>query len=461
MLILSAPIIIKVLGSLIVILILSRLFKKLYIPVVSGTIILALWCGFDAPGILKVIDLRLLNMNNLFLLITIAQIITLSNQMGQTGVMKQLVVIIRRHISQRAAMAVLPAIIGFLPMPGGAIFSAPMVDDCDQQQSIDPIIKTKINYWFRHIWEYWWPLYPGVLLAIEISGLTTWQFMLIQLPFCLFSIICGYIFLLRKIDKTASVTLDKNNNRHSDIHVLVKLLLPIFTVIAVAIIVKTIYPKMLNISRFMPIAIGLCCALGVLQWQRPLSMKKWISLIFTQSTLNLLLVVIAIRLYGAFISSDLPNGVSLIETMRQDLCNRGIPIVLIIMAIPFITGFTTGIAIGFVGASFPIVFSLLGQDPQLGELLAVNVLAFGFGYMGMILSPVHVCLIVSNQHFKTRVAASLRGLLLPAIIMLSFTLFYYYLIKGVTYGTEDATTYSLEHSTKKSEQSPPFKNPIR
>jgi uncharacterized protein len=429
MFILSAPIIVKVLGSLATILILSRFFKRLYIPVVSGTVILALWCGFDASGMIKVIDLRLLDMNNLFLIITITQIITLSNQMGQTGVMKQLVVIIRRHISQRAAMAVLPAIIGFLPMPGGAIFSAPLVDDCDHQQNIEPIIKTKINYWFRHIWEYWWPLYPGVLLAIEISGLTTWQFMLIQLPFCLFSILCGYIFLLRKITKTDSNVAASNEKKRSDWHDLAKMLAPIFTVITVAIVAKTIYPEMLAISRFMPIAIGLCCAVGVLQWQHPLPLKKWAEMIFTKSTLNLLLVVIAIRLYGAFISAELPGGVSLVETMRQELCTLGIPIILIIMAIPFITGFTTGIAIGFVGASFPIVFSLLGPDPQLGELLAANVLAFGFGYMGMILSPVHVCLIVSNQHFKTRVAGSLKGLLTPAAVMLGFTLLYYGLLK--------------------------------
>ena len=425
--ILLLPIIVKVLGSLAVILILSRCFKKLYIPILLGTVILAVWCGFNVTGMVKVIQLRLLDMNNLFLLLTISQIITLSNQMSKTGVMRELVTIIRRHISQRAAMAVLPAIIGFLPMPGGAIFSAPLVDDCDQHRNIEPMMKTKINYWFRHIWEYWWPLYPGVLLAIEISGLSTWQFMLIQLPFCIFSILCGYIFLLRRIPKEASQQLAKQ--QFSDYYALSKLLSPIFTVIIVAIIAKMIYPGLLDISRFMPIAIGLCCAVALLQWQRPLSLKIWSKMIFTKALISLLLVVISIRFYGAFISSDLPNGASLVETMRQELCNLGIPVVLIIMLIPFITGFTTGIAIGFVGASFPIVFSLLGADPQLSELLAANVLAFGFGYMGMILSPVHVCLIVSNQHFKTGIAGSLKGLMKPAVIMLCFTLIYYLLIK--------------------------------
>ena len=47
-------------------------------------------------------------------------------------------------------------------------------------------------------------------------------------------------------------------------------------------------------------------------------------------------------------------------------------------------------------------------------MLAATALAFGFGYMGMMLSPVHVCLIVTNEHFQTRLPHSLRGLLAPA-----------------------------------------------
>ena len=346
--------------------------------------------------------------------------------------MKELVLIVRRHISQRAAMAVLPAIIGFLPMPGGAIFSAPLVDDCDRQQDISPVVKTQINYWFRHIWEYWWPLYPGVLLAIEISGLSTWQFMLLQFPFCLLSITRGYIFLLRKLPVAAGKS--DGNRQRGDWRRLAWLLAPIAKVIILATLIKIFFPGLLQVSRFIPIAIGLCGAMGLLQFQRPLPWQKWRRAIFSQSTLNLVLVVLAIRIYGGFISGEVSDGVTLIDTMRKELSQLGIPLVLIIMFIPFVTGFTTGIAIGFVGASFPIVFSLLGNDPTLSQLLAANVMAFGFGYMGMILSPVHVCLIVSNEHFKTRIAGSLKGLLPPAAIMLLFTVCYYWVIKLIAAG---------------------------
>ncbi len=428
-LLLSAPVVVKILGSLAAIIVLSRYLQRLYIPVFIGTLVLVLWSGFDLLHVKLTIESRILTLNNLFLLVTIVQIISLSRQMAETGVMKELVIIVRRHISQRAAMAVLPAIIGFLPMPGGAIFSAPLVDDCDHQQDINPVIKTRINYWFRHIWEYWWPLYPGVLLAIEISGLTTWQFMLLQFPFCLLSITCGYIFLLRRLPRPTGQ--GGGIRQRGDWRRLAWLLAPIAKVIILATLIKIVFPGLLQVSRFIPIAIGLCGAMGLLQFQRPLSWQQWRKVIFSQSTLNLLLVVLAIRIYGGFIGGEVSDGVTLIDTMRQELSQLGIPLVLIIMFIPFVTGFTTGVAIGFVGASFPIVFSLLGSDPAFSQLLAVNVMAFGFGYMGMILSPVHVCLIVSNEHFKTGIARSLKGLLLPAIIMLLFTICYYWAIKFI------------------------------
>ena len=65
-------------------------------------------------------------------MVIIIQVICLSNQMNRTGTMKELVNNIRSVLPVRVVMGVLPAIIGLLPMPGGAIFSAPLVDEADE-----------------------------------------------------------------------------------------------------------------------------------------------------------------------------------------------------------------------------------------------------------------------------------------------------------------------------------------
>ena len=116
------------------------------------------------------------------------------------------------------------------------------------------------------------------------------------------------------------------------------------------------------------------------------------------------------------------------DFVRIELNNIGFPIIFIIMLIPFISGITTGLAVGFVGISFPIIISLLGQNPDFSILISTVILAYGFGYMGMILSPVHVCLIVTNKYFKTRLTQSLLKLILPVSVLLIFILLYYFLL---------------------------------
>jgi hypothetical protein len=59
----------------------------------------------------------------------------------------------------RLILPIVPALIGLLPMLGGAMFSAPLVEGIGTSLKLRPEQKTYINYWFRHIWEYVFPLY--------------------------------------------------------------------------------------------------------------------------------------------------------------------------------------------------------------------------------------------------------------------------------------------------------------
>ena len=94
--------------------------------------------------------------------------------------------------------------------------------------------------------------------------------------------------------------------------------------------------------------------------------------------------------------------------MNLELTAWGIPTAAVAVLLPFVSGMATGLAIGFVGASFPIVVSLVGGDASHADLLASVVLAYTFGHMGMMLSPVHICLVVTNEHFKTRLTHSIQ-----------------------------------------------------
>jgi integral membrane protein (TIGR00529 family) len=294
---------------------------------------------------------------------------------------------------------------------------------------VRPLLKTKINYWFRHIWEYWWPVYPGVLLAIEITRLPMWKFILLQLPLSFLSVTAGYIFLLRKVQNASYSLEGKESFRFLKF---LKMIFPVMIII-IAIGIRISFPVVASLNKYIPMSIGVLAAIIILQVMKPLAAPVWKKIIFSKRTLMLVILVTAVRLYGAFIEADLPDGLSLVETMRMELNAIGIPLLAIIIIIPFIAGLATGLAIGFVGASFPIVINIIGMDPQAGIHLATTLLAYGAGYMGMMLSPVHVCFIVTNEYFKTRLVKSLAGLIKPVLFILAGTLVVYVVIRFVLF----------------------------
>jgi len=175
-------------------------------------------------------------------------------------------------------------------------------------------------------------------------------------------------------------------------------------------------------------AVGLVAAMLVLQRERPLGRIGWREILLSNRALNMAAIVATVSVYGAFIEARLPGGGSLVAQMRADMADWGIPFIAIVMLLPLVSGLATGLAIGFVGASFPIVISLLGDAPPMGVLLSTTVLAYGFGFAGMLLSPVHVCLIVGSEYFKTRVLANAAGLLKPIAIVLAASLAYHLLL---------------------------------
>ncbi len=419
--VMAVPFLIRILVTLSLILLLNRKLDNLILATLGGTILLAFWCGHDIFSILSISWTRVSSPENLLLVVVILQVIWLSSMMEKSGVMKDLVEFVSKSISRRAGLAVLPALIGWLPMPGGAIFSAPMVDELDTNGEIPPLLKTKINYWFRHVWEYWWPLYPGVLLAIDMTGIPLGEFILLQLPLSLFSIAAGMFFLLRKVppeNKKGNKTEKPGGGKD-----FVLLILPVLVVIVSYMFITLLFPGFAASSRFIPMVAALFLALLTLQIQRPLKLNILKDILLSRGAYTLVVIVVIIRIYGAFIETSLPDGTLLMGLVRDELARMNIPVVIIIMLIPFVSGLATGIAIGFVGASFPIIVNLLGASPSTGDLYSYTVIGYAFGYIGMMLSPVHVCHMVTNEFFKTDLGRSMARLVKPSMVVLAGGIF--------------------------------------
>ena len=427
---LSAPALAKVLGTLALILILNGAAKNLLAAIAAGALVLGLWSGQPLVEVGRIAWARFSSLDNLLLMVVICQIIGLSTLMAKTGVMQDMVQSVRERVPHRMSFAALPAVIGLLPMPGGAMFSAPMVASADRDEQLPSLLKTQTNYWFRHVWEYWWPLYPGVILTLDMTGLEIWQLIPAQLPVSVLAIAGGYLFLLRRISRNGGPGRGAEKQGRS----FFVLIAPIITVILTYAAILIVLPSVKSVSRYIPIMAGLFLALFVLQIQRRPGRSSWREVLLSRRTLYMTVLVAVIRIYGAMIEARLPGGMLLVEQMRSELTAIGLPEGLFIILIPLIAGLAVGINVGTIGASLPVVMSLLGASPPLILLLPTAELAYAAGFMGQMLSPVHVCLVVTNQYFKTSLLRSLAGLILPVLFVLVGTYGYSHLLRLVTGG---------------------------
>ncbi|MCK4789136.1 MAG: DUF401 family protein, partial [Desulfobacteraceae bacterium] len=165
-----------------------------------GSGILGIIFGMGVLSIFKSAGKACIDPTTLELSAIVALIIVLSAVLEEKGqlqrILSSLQVLIR---NVRILLIVLPALIGLLPMPGGALFSAPMVKVASQKLKLTPVQHTTINYWFRHLGEYVLPLYPGLILASNLSGVQLPRLALAQLPLTAVMLLSGVVFYLRGI----------------------------------------------------------------------------------------------------------------------------------------------------------------------------------------------------------------------------------------------------------------------
>jgi len=380
-----------------------------------GGIALSLWRGAEIPSIASSMLRELLSTDTLFLLILMTCIMAFSSAMKKSGAMGAFADAVTRIApSSRIAMAIAPLIIGTLPMPGGAILSAPLVDAMDSRRRRDSGVLASANYWFRHCFELSWPLYPSFILTTSLSGIPATRLIALNIyaPITLF--ILGLIFVVPPLSGDTGDIKSRNVSRPRVFHRLaefIKGIAPLALVIGVYILCALFWGLLSTsiplddarkniIGRYAPVFIGLITGSAYIA-TRGNGIKVFRGCV-TVSTLKLIATIAGIRIFSALIGEA-----GLAEKAARELASAGIPTIAAVAIIPFVAGLVTGVGFGYVGLAFPIVLGLVAGGEPLSREAAI-VFAAAFGYLGMMLSPLHVCMVVSAEHFNIRLPGMYR-----------------------------------------------------
>jgi hypothetical protein len=298
----------------------------------------------------------------------------------------------------RLILAFIPSFLGLLPMPAGAMFSAPMVKEIGDRAGLNPEEVTFVNYWFRHIWEFVWPLYPSIILLSTLLGVEVREIIIVQLPIVLIALMLGLIWEQRYLRKDEAV--DKREDFGLNIKKLFFGTWPILLVIFMVIIIKIDL-----LISLITVIVSL-----ILLNRSKMKIEVIIEIIKKDIPINTVVLIASIMIFKRMLQAT--GAIMVIPGFFTEL---GVHPLVILFSIPFLIGTLTGIPSAIVGIGFPVLLPFIVTQGEVN----LNYVMFAFvgGFIGHMLSPMHLCLVVTNDYFKADTGKIYKMLILPLIII--------------------------------------------
>jgi integral membrane protein (TIGR00529 family) len=357
------------------------------------------------------------------LAIMVGLILILSNSMEKAGQMQRLLASFHGLTSSpRLNLTIFPALIGLLPMPGGAVFSAPMVKELGAQKGLSSDQLSFVNYWFRHIWEYWWPMYPGVLLAVVIAELNLALFVVLMVPLTLAAIYFGQRPIRSFHNSINSQKPAQSLPAKPFLWEMLPILIAIVPGLCAGVLMSSAFPRF-TMAKETALVSCLCIAIIWIWRENQFSGDLIRRLLINKNLLNIFYMVAAIMIFKGILADS-----QAVKAISDELISLKIPLLIIIAFLPFLVGLVCGIAIAFVGSTFPILIPMIHSVGESQFMLAYIMFAMVCGFAGVLLSPLHLCLILSNDYFKTQLLSVYKHLWLPCAALVFSAFGYFWLL---------------------------------
>jgi len=372
-----------------------------------GSVLTAMLFRIGLKGFFSTLLESIVSPNTLTLVATVILIMFLGALLEKRGDLSRMVKSLRTLIwDTRLSMVIPSSIMGLLPMPGGALMSAPMLNEGEKGFNLTPAYKTYLNFWFRHIWEYFWPLYPGLILAATITQVPIFVLARFQFPLTLAAILAGLIFGLKKLPFRTP------EHKSRKLLALKELLLSTWHILIIIIFVLALKVKVLYVM------LGISFMLTVLT---RLKKTAWLKVTIETFQVKTIILLFSVMFFKAVLINS-----GAINSLTTVLKPEGFSLWLLLFIAPFLVGFLTGVNHAYVGVAFPILLPFFMQN---GINLSYIMFAYASGFAGILLSPVHLCLVLTKEYFKADFNPIFKLLIPPVIFVWLIALVMFFLYK--------------------------------
>lgn len=376
----------------------------------AASVVLFLLYRMPGTGILRTVGTTAVNSVTIKLLLALSLIRIFEIVLREQEVLTTMMRYVKLRVHNRKAIIVsMPMLIGMLPSLGGAYFSAPMVKEATADLAMTREEKAFINYWFRHPWEYILPLYPGILLAAAVCSIPLYRFISANLPYALAVLITGFLFSMRGAGMRELAGPQQNIRGESE-ETQRGAFVSFVPVIAVLLMVMVFRVELQN-------ALLLAIIPLVLFYR-----YRWKDLVRIMK--HGFAAEVVLLIFGIMLFKETLEASGAVQNLSGYLLAQGVPVFPVLCILPFVTGFLTGVTVGFVGGTFPLLVSVSG-----GPALENMSLAFAAGFIGVLLSPVHLCQVLTKEYFKADLRGIYRRTVPSGAIILLIAIAQYFILK--------------------------------
>lgn len=295
-----------------------------------------------------------------------------------------------------------PAIIGLLPIAGGALMSAPIVGVVGNSLSMSADLLIFLNVWFRHVLFMIYPLGQTLIVAGITTGYDPVKLAIIQIPVAGFMILIGYLYMRRYLKK------DLSSEVSTDVP-LWKSGSPLFLAVGLSLLLNSLAG-----NYAMP--IGVFIGAFALYFVANMSLGQLVNVLKNKLVISLTISAFSIMLLQHSITDTSAS------TQIAALIKSGsISTVLLETFVPAIVSGLTSSSVTGIVITVPILSAIK-------HLTIVDAsIIYTSSFIAYTISPTHLCLIFTAKYFNEGLLKTYKFMLPAAILTVVFTVAYYML----------------------------------
>ncbi len=393
--------------TIILVIVLIRLKIKLGIVMLSGAIVISLFARLPLTTVFKTMMSSIADQETIKLMLMVTGLTALGHLLKFTGSLDDIINNLRAIIRDiRVLIALIPALIGLLAVTGGAVMSVPLIEPMGDEVGLNKNDIAVANIVFRHINTFVSPMCTGLILMSSISGIDIIEFIKFNVPIMIIAIPLAFFYIFRNI-KPVKVKKERITPK-----ILMGLSISLFPFILIVTLG-------IGFHIYFPLAFLIGILYTIFFVKTDSNYKDTVKRRFIAAFSGIKWDMV-FAAAGVMVFKDVVSITGFLKEISAFLTGTGIPLIVLAILFPLTAGLIMGNSNAAIGLSLPLFLTIVPTDIN---TVAYYNLIFIASAVGYVISPLHLCILLTVEYCNASLYKVLRevalfgsGVLLIALI---------------------------------------------